>query len=135
MSWHKRCEVLHENNEQNTTNLIQHLHPQVTAIYEQKTRLDSLDQTALEQPITSTLAIPLKAIRDWIKRVGTFVRQGIARAQRRTKSQNHAITNFFAPVRNRINHRSHAQDRNQTNSTDPADLSPDPNANENSNPP
>jgi hypothetical protein len=133
--WHKRCELLHKHNKDSTNHAIQQLQPQLETIYEMKPRLDVTDQQILEQTLHSTLAMTPKAIRDWIKRVGTFAKQGLIRTRRYEKLPNHAITSFFLP-RSRDNSRlSILEGMHPETNANPPNTSPDPNANENKRPP
>jgi hypothetical protein len=97
-AWNERCDLQHQHNNENTQATHQHLHIQVLAIYEQKQNMDAIDQQALDTPPADTLQMPPKLIREWIRRTGSFVKQGLKRAKERMKIKNHSITSFFLPM-------------------------------------
>jgi hypothetical protein len=88
----------HLNHNQSHIFLKEHLAPQVLAIYSQKHKLDAINQQTLDTPAETILQLPNGTIRDWLKRTGSFVRQGLRRAQHRLKTGNHNIAKFFRPI-------------------------------------
>jgi hypothetical protein len=100
--WRTRCETLHDNSNDEKSPPHHHrntetysLEPKIQAIYDQKPRLDHIDQTVLSQPIATILRLPHRMQNDWIKRTESFVKVGIKRAKQRIKHRTHSITNFF----------------------------------------
>jgi hypothetical protein len=94
--WHLCCANQHKNShETNITS--RERHPKVHALYAVKPKLDNIDQRALEQPISSITKMPIKTLKDWLKRTTGFVQQGLIRAKQRLKTTNHSLTTFFLP--------------------------------------
>jgi hypothetical protein len=48
----------------------------VAALYEQKQKLDLIDQRVLETPLCETAKLPTRLLRDWLKRTESLVKQG-----------------------------------------------------------
>jgi hypothetical protein len=90
--WKERCNTIHsEDNIQATWK--NQLHPQVKAIYQLKDRLDTTDRLVLDKSMDETLIMPRKALQDWIKSIGNFVKIGLKRANLRQKKGTTASQN------------------------------------------
>jgi predicted DNA-binding protein (UPF0278 family) len=92
------------------------LQPEVQAIYAQRYRLDHIDQKTLSQPITTTLKLPPKFLREWIQRTESFVKKGLQRAKQRIQQKNQAITSLFTPTAHQPSNDSDSTN-NMTNHT------------------
>jgi hypothetical protein len=115
----------HENNPENIDRETTDLDRQIDHIYEQEADLDHADKMVLAKPILETKTLPNKMKRAWLQRVGPYVRAAIVRTKNRIKQRNHAITNFFQPVRiiqpatQPINTRPKRQNRAHADTFDP----------------
>jgi hypothetical protein len=71
--WHGRCDLQHQQNPNQSSLITQQLQPHIIAIYLKKPELDTIDQKILDQPLETTLRLPIKVLRDWIKHSSSFV--------------------------------------------------------------
>jgi hypothetical protein len=90
--WKWRCDTIHQNEATISSNLRLNLTPKVKAIYQQKVKFDTINQKVFTQSLEDTLQMTQKHIQDWLKRTGSFVKNGLQRANRRLKMINHSIT-------------------------------------------
>jgi hypothetical protein len=95
--WHHRCDLQHSTDESTSQQKREQMTPKIQAIYAQKDRLDYIDKQILDQPITNTLQLSTKQLKDWIQKTEAFVKKGIQRARLRLAQRNQSITNFFTP--------------------------------------
>lgn len=86
----------------------------VKAIYSLKPQLDNVDKLLLTKPLASIIELPDRQIKEWLHSTATFVKDGVQRAKRRLKLNNHSITQFFRPrptsaATNEAAHATHRQ--------------------------
>jgi hypothetical protein len=99
-TWKQRCELLHDPETNNPSLFKKNLEPKVRALYTMKHAIDHIDQQALQQPMETTMKLPVKLLRGWIQQTDKFIRQALRRRKKRLKNGTHAITNFFKPKTN-----------------------------------
>jgi hypothetical protein len=74
--------------------------------------LDNTDRRIVDVPIKKILEMPIRNMKDWIRRTENFVKLGLRRAKQQTSMKTHPITKFFAP-----RHTTERHQRNQTTIT------------------
>jgi hypothetical protein len=99
--WKTRCDTLNGDADENKNKVSQQLQPQVQAIYALKYKIDAADKRVLDTPIDTTLKLPPKILKDWIRKTGNFIRGGIKRANVRLKANNNSITKYFQTIASR----------------------------------
>jgi hypothetical protein len=105
--WKQRCDTLHDTEKKDPSSFKIQLTPKVRALYALKQDIDHIDQQALEQPIATTLRLPIKQLKGWIKQTDAFIQQAMRRRKRRLHICTHAITRFFAPIHTQATHCHH----------------------------
>jgi hypothetical protein len=97
--WKQRCNALHNIEKNDPACFKQLLSPKVQALYAMKQEIDQIDRQALEQPMSTTMNLPIKHLKGWIKQTDSFIRQALLRRKKRIQLSTHAITQFFRPTR------------------------------------
>jgi hypothetical protein len=96
-TWRDRCDTQHKDDREADKNPTTTLQPIVEALYAQKGNLDVIDQRIFDTPQHTTLHLPQRTLRDWIKRTSDFVKLGLQRTRNRTKSGHLSISHYFRP--------------------------------------
>jgi hypothetical protein len=71
--WKQRCDALHDIEKKYPVSFKQLLPPKISSTIRHATEHRSIEQQALNQPMTTTMNLPIKHLKGWTKQTDSFI--------------------------------------------------------------